>query len=112
MPRGQATVDATVNTTTDTAVFQSDRHARANGVASGITAPGDGAPCRAVRIDCPTGSAATVRVRIVPGHPTGQYAFIKAGEAKEIVEMHAEGIDAVYVSAASGTATFNFTVIA
>lgn len=111
MPRANATVDATVNTTADTAVFQSSRHATNNGLLSGITAPGDGAPAKGIRFKCPSGSAATLRVRIGGLHPAGQYAFIKAGESAEFVGPGREPlIDVAYVSAASGTSTYNFEV--
>jgi hypothetical protein len=116
MPRANATVDPTI-TTTEKAVFQSSRHVVQNGLDAGglITAPGDGSPAKAIKFKCPSGSAATLRVRIPGIHNAGQYAHIKATEADEFVLTTSSGtgaLDVAYVSTVSGTATYNFTVIA
>lgn len=116
MPGGTATVDPTI-TTTEKAVFQSDKHVRDNGLDSGslITAPGDGSPCAAIRFKCTSGSTATLRVRIPGIHDAGTYAFIKAGEFDEFVLRDNAGnglIHVAYVSTASGTATYNYSVFA
>lgn len=114
MPRASATVDPTI-TTTEKAVFQSDRHLRNNGVDGGglITAPGDGAPAKGIRFLCTSGSAATLRVRIPGLHNSSQYAFLKAGESRDFIGPGEEHyIDIAYVSTASGTATYNFEVFA
>jgi hypothetical protein len=109
MPRANATVDPTI-TTTEKAVFQSSRHVVQNGLDAGgiVTAPGDGSPAKAIQFKCPSGSAATLRVRIPGIHKTGEYAHIKATETAEFVMTTSSGtgaLDVVYVSTVSGTAT-------
>lgn len=116
MPRANATIDPTV-TTTEVAQFQSTPHAVQNGLDSGgrISSPGDGQPAKAIRFSVTSGSTASLRVRIPGLHNPNQYAFIAAGETIEFVNItkdFAGAIHVVYVSTASGTATYNYAVIA
>ena len=119
MPRGPATEDSTI-TTNEKAVFQSNIHLAANGIdaPSGggalVTSPGDGDPFSLIEFSCTSGSAATLRVRIPGIHNASQYAFLKAGETKEFPHVRgpsrAPSGHAAYVSTASGTATYNYTI--
>lgn len=102
-------------TTIEQSIFQSNYSiihygADANGI---TTAPGDGEPCSIFYIKCDSASTATLRVRIPGIHAAGQYAFLKAGEDRpfKLKQGTAGGIHRVHVSTASGTATFNYTVV-
>ncbi len=126
MPRGMSAVAATVNSTTDNVIFQSDNDLKRNGlgtvanigVITAVAAPGDGAPCSEVEFSVASGSANPLRVRIpgLMGPRNGtSYAFLLAGETKRFIYVKGPGrepgIDVVFVSSV-GTATFNFAVTA
>jgi len=106
-------------TSTEKAYFQSNADVKSRRLDSGgiVSAPGDGEPCKAIRVTCDLASAASVRVRIPGLHNSGEYATLAAGESDVfILKNLANGlngeIDIVYLSTASGTATVRYYVVA
>lgn len=113
MSRTNPTLAGDSASTTEAAVFQSNRHARNNGgVASGITAPGDGDPFKVIRVANASASSSTLRARIPLLHGAS-YAAIPAGEFREFICVDSSGNaagDVLYISIASGSATYFFEV--
>lgn len=106
-------------TTSAKAVFQCDEHLKRTVIDAGglVTAPGDGSPCEAFRVDAPAANTANILVGCVPMHVnngTQEFFSVPAGSSIEfgaVATGSRKGlIEAVYVKSASGTQSANYGV--